>query len=577
MCGIAGEIRFDGDSPNQTILETMTATLGLRGPDATGTFIESAVGLGHTRLAIIDLDPRANQPYLNDRWVLSYNGEIFNYKTIRTELKKMGRTFETTCDTEVLLIALDQWGIETTLGKLAGMYAFAAYDRKEKALYLARDRAGIKPLYYYQDDKHLAFGSWPATLLAKPNINWRLDLSALNEFFLLGSPFSGGTLVKNITELMPGHLMKIEGHKVTTKNMWTPEISPRKYDQDEFNSLFEMIVQEHTMSDVPLSLFLSGGIDSSCLAVAIPGIDCFHLHSEEEVYAQIIADHINSKLTVKDMGSASEIDELLLKFSTATGNTFSFPIQSLLISEAMAKTGYKVAFSANGGDELFLGYPRIPSFQDKTSFDLLPFETPSFQSMADQVRHMMRSNENFLIAGQDPTSAYLRSAEFLLDQEQQARDYNLSADASYRFYEIKKSIGHYFNPITDHTSQLYSLEIRVPFLDHRLIEYSLSLPSSDLITEDLGRKAPLKAYLKSKNVFEGVYMRPKLGFSLNAAAKIRLRDQRLDSLQKLSRQGLVQFTPQSGNTFRDFAYISSAAHTFDIWSQAWIDSGRVSL
>ncbi|MEQ8938802.1 MAG: asparagine synthase (glutamine-hydrolyzing), partial [Gammaproteobacteria bacterium] len=276
MCGIAGLVNFNGTSVSSCVLEKMTTAIAHRGPDGEGIWIDRNVGLGHRRLAILDLSSAGDQPMTSTdgRYVLTYNGEIYNYKELRTELKKIGFDFVSESDTEVLLYAIIAWGVKA-IPKLNGMFAFAFWDKHKQELILARDRYGIKPLYYSCINGTLAFGSEQKALLAQPGFARRINKEALIEYFTFQNIFTDKTLLDGIALFPPGHygivnLCKTQ-NKLHITQYWDydfrepiSKVEKLAY-EEELNRLFLQAVNRQLVSDVELGCYLSGGMDSGSI------------------------------------------------------------------------------------------------------------------------------------------------------------------------------------------------------------------------------------------------------------------------------------------------------------------------
>ncbi len=291
MCGIAGILHFDGKPASPAHLKAMTDAIAHRGPDGEGHFTDGALGFGHRRLAIIDLSPAGRQPMMSQsgRYVLSYNGEVYNFKELRTELQALGYQFRSQTDSEVVLHAYEQWG-EKCVDRLNGMFAFAIWDLKEKELFLARDRYGIKPLYYSRRGNSLAFASEVKGILAVPGFEARLDVSTLPEYFTFQNFFSERSFFEDVRLLPGGHFLKVKLGK-------SPTLEPVRYwdfhfqedpalakmsQEDlvaELGDRFERAVVRQLVSDVPLGSYLSGGMDSGSItriaSKNTPGLSTF--------------------------------------------------------------------------------------------------------------------------------------------------------------------------------------------------------------------------------------------------------------------------------------------------------------
>ncbi len=295
MCGITGVLNLDGEPASPVILRRMADTLAHRGPDGEGVFTDGNAGLGHRRLAIIDLSPAGRQPMLSrdGRYALSYNGEIYNFQELRAELEALGHPFRSRTDSEVLLTAYAQWG-KSALARFNGMFAFAIWDKQSRELFLARDRYGIKPLYYTQQNGAFIFASEVKAILAHPAIRAGLDREALLEYFTFQNLFTDRTLFKDVRLLPAGcHMTVTRRGEAGARRYWDyrftePEnpADEREY-VEELDRLFRQAVSRQLVSDVELGAYLSGGLDSgSITAVAakqitnLKSFTCgFDLHS----------------------------------------------------------------------------------------------------------------------------------------------------------------------------------------------------------------------------------------------------------------------------------------------------------
>ncbi|MDB5797925.1 MAG: asnB, partial [Paucimonas sp.] len=282
MCGIAGLINLSGEPVSPALLQRMTDAIAHRGPDGEGHWIEGGVGFGHRRLAIIDLSPAGHQPMISadHRYVLSYNGEIYNFRELRAELEVAGYWFRSKTDSEVLLHALAHWGPDALL-RFNGMFAFALWDRKERRLLLARDRYGIKPLYVARQGSRFYFASEQKAILADPQFRRALDKPALLEYFTFQNIFTDRTLLEDIQLLPPGHYatldLNVEAPVLKRTSYWDyrfrePERPARKEEYvEELDRLFRQAVNRQLVSDVELGAYLSGGMDSGSITAVASG------------------------------------------------------------------------------------------------------------------------------------------------------------------------------------------------------------------------------------------------------------------------------------------------------------------
>ena len=402
MCGIFGQIA-NNDVNFARPYDKMISALNSRGPDAHGDYEDENIYLAHTRLSIIDLNVRSNQPMSNRRWVISYNGEIYNFKTLRSLLIEQGIKFTTSSDTEVLLSAISNWGPLKTLKTLAGMFVFLAWDKKENKLWIARDRLGIKPLYFAKFKDRLAFASWPSALLKGlrqdgTKLEWHLDRDGLVEFFSFDSTYSEKTLVSEISSFPKGELWSVDTNLKTTRyEYWQPNVSPKEFDLEEFKELFEEVVSDHLISDVELGVLLSGGVDSTLLASYLESANAVHLESDEQVYAMQAAAHLGLNFITCSVDEALDQCQIMKNVARKSGAVSgSLVIPSMTMTQ-FKENGLSVGLSANGADEL-LGYPRTPIsplVMEKISKILPSFERLLDVDFQSQVNNIFTNLANF--------------------------------------------------------------------------------------------------------------------------------------------------------------------------------------
>ncbi len=359
-----------------TLLQTMNVLLAHRGPDGEGVWMDSQVGLGHRRLAIIDL-VGGGQPMASadGRYRIVFNGEIYNHRLLRSELEAVGYKFLTRSDTEVIPAAINYWGKEKGLSKLRGMFAFALYDLQDKSLLMARDPFGIKPLYIGRTPGIILFGSEPKALLACNFLDRRADPVALLDFFTLGVTLSPRTCWKTIEELPPGTWLIIAPRGESRGRFWQWSFSAngeRVTEREAIDRLESVLIDSlryHLESDVPLAAFLSGGVDSSVLVVLLckhflPNLSTFtmgfdEVEYDESAYARTVAAYCGSRHYESRMlaggGSAELFQRIITQYDQPFGDSSCLP--TWLICREMAKHT-KVAISGDGGDEIFGGYDR---------------------------------------------------------------------------------------------------------------------------------------------------------------------------------------------------------------------------
>lgn len=383
MCGIAGLIHLDKAPVSPVVLQRMTDAIAHRGPDGEGHWIEEGVGFGHRRLAIIDLSPAGHQPMVSadHRHVLIFNGEIYNFRELRADLEAEGYWFRSQCDTEVLLNALAAWGTDA-LGRLNGMFSFAWWDRRDKVLTLARDRYGIKPLYYAERDGRLAFGSEQKAILAAPGFGAEVDRTALLEYFTFQNIFTDRTLVDGVRLLPAGHYATLDMGRANPRlkltEFWDYDfrepdkpLADEEY-REELDRLFRQAVNRQLITDVELGSYLSGGMDSGSItavaAQSFPYLKTFtcgfdlssasgiELGFDERTRAEAMSYHFKTEHyeMVLKAGDMERCMPRLARHLEEPRVGQSYPN---FYAAQLASKFVKVVLSGAGGDELFGGYP----------------------------------------------------------------------------------------------------------------------------------------------------------------------------------------------------------------------------
>lgn len=498
VCGIVGEYRKQS-RVDPEVLSSMTQALQHRGPDGSGTWSEARVGLGHTRLAIIDTHSRANQPMMSPcgRFVLTYNGEIYNFRELRSLLTTHGHRFGTTSDTEVLLAAWSQWGAGCVT-RLNGMFAFAVFDREESRLTLVRDRYGIKPLYYFESAHGIVFASEQKALRLHPDCPRQLDKSGLLEYLTFQNFFTDRTLVKNVKMVPSGSTGTYSDFTSclefdrywdfdfsTTKN----EITDLREYQEELERLFVQAVKRQMVSDVEVGSFLSGGLDSGLItAVASREVDGFKTftcgfdlssasgmeltfderHRAEAMSASFGTEHYQMVLKAGDMErSLSRVVETIEepRVGQSYPNYFAAKLASRFV---------KVVLAGTGGDEMFGGYP-WRYFFDRSVTDSQTFNHEYFLSwqrlmsekeFGEVCRPLLRDEQTF-----DPRQIF---ADVLSGQSWNGNSYEDQVAQS--LYLEAKTFLHGLLVIEDKLSMVHGLETRIPMLDNDLVDFALSTP-----------------------------------------------------------------------------------------------------
>ncbi len=543
-------------------VKRMVAEMRVRGPDAAGEWSGEGVVLGHCRLAILDLDTRANQPMVaaDGRHVIVFNGEIYNFRELRRELEAEGVAFRTTSDTEVLLALFARKGVDM-LPRLRGMFAFAIWDVQAQELILARDRYGIKPLYYAQTPQGLLFGSQVKGLLASGMVDEEMEPAGLAGFYLWGSVPEPWTLYRDVLALPAGHWMRVCGGAGESPVCWHDirahwrgtggSLSARELGEAVREAVTDS-VRSHLVSDVPVSVFLSGGIDSAAVAGLVAGLGAqvegitigfeeFAGKPEDEVpAAAAIARHYGLPHSIRRV-SRAEFEEDLPHILDAMDQPSIDGVNTWFASKAAAERGYKVVLSGVGGDELFAGYPSFrqvpPAASLGRALTAIPgvrtllnapcnwlarhraqpklAGVPGFMGSTEGVYFLRRSlflpAELPALMGQDTADEGLRRLGGEPPGMAPAAARNGTAAVG-----LLESVHYLRNQLlrdSDWASMGHSLELRTPLVDARLLQ-ALG-PHVSGFAGGVGKAMLAKA--PTKPVQESIINRPKTGFSVPMA------------------------------------------------------------
>ncbi len=497
MCGIAGEVRFDGASVDITAVKAMSAALAHRGPDGDGLYHAGSVGLAHRRLSIIDPAGGA-QPFMDDAagLALTYNGEVYNYAEIRNELQD--QPFRTDSDTEVVLRAYARWGIGC-LARFRGMFAFALHDRRSGKLFLVRDRLGIKPLYYHATRHGVAFASELGALAGSGRFAGELDRAALASYLRFGYVPTPATIWRGVRKLEPGCFLEVDlaSGGIAQHRYW--QLSPRVRERvesealEELDALLDEIVRLYVRSDVPFGAFLSGGVDSGLVSALMSRIldspvRSFTIGFAEDSYSELpFAEQAANLIGARHTGAilSPELSRSLLeRIAGRFGEPFadSSAIPTWLVSNLAARE-VKMVLSGDGGDELFAGYnsyaavydamtPRAPSSMWGSALARFGVRRDPARVSWQRIHHSQRDT---FAAG---TRARLMGGDGRPDRDEDEMSRPAGADPVSRCQY--RDVGTYLldDILTkvDRMSMDNSLEVRVPLLDHKLVEFAFGLP-----------------------------------------------------------------------------------------------------
>jgi len=559
MCGIGAIYKIKPSKIGDIELKDSEKISGLlknRGPDSNGIWFDSRISIVHRRLAIVDTNKRSTQPMESKTWVICLNGEIINYKELKKTLKEKIQ-FKTSSDTEVLLQAIEFFGLKETLNKIAGMFAFLAYNKKTQTLYAVRDHLGIKPLFYSACQNNSVYFASSASAIQKANKNHfgKINNKALSSFFQLGATFTAESCFENIKRLGPAEILSISpnGSQSITK-YWEPKYDP-SFSVDDLMT----IIQEYKYSDVKSAIFLSGGIDSSFLVSTIGDLDCFHLDSPEKKFAEAVAIKYKRKIQIVKP-TASDYFESLRECTQSFGEPLMSAGIPGVVSAAIKRTGYKMAISANGADELFYGYPRTPIIGLKEP-NLYPEDGVQNNFFSYQYNHIFRHSEHYKIKSID----YKKSSKHGFELSKQFYMQNFPAHASYRWFELMTYVLHDLNATLDAASMHYGIEVRVPFLDHRIVQGVLSWEPEKIVTSQFGRKSPLKQVL-SKDFGPSFLSRPKQGFSINDGMYQKIEKRENEILSKYIKNGFIEIKSKITDLYeRDINYLKKSVLAFHLW------------
>ncbi len=624
MCGIAG-FYSPKASYSEVDLKKMTDAISHRGPDADGYFMDDVVGLGHRRLSIIDLSDRANQPMIsaNDRYVIVYNGEVYNFSEISAKLQKdAGKSafpkFKTSSDTEVLLESFSVRGVEF-VNELNGMFAIAIYDKIEKSLYLFRDRMGIKPLYYYYDGENFAFAS-ELKAITQLNNEYRLNHQALVSYLHVGYIPAPDSIYHNVKKLNSGTWMKISSEGIESRRYWNLRnkisddvIKNKQQAMIRLSDLLISSVQYQLKSDVPFGVFLSGGIDSSLVtaqAVLLSSVkvNTFSIgfeensHNESE-YAEAVAKHLGTdhhEFMVSYNDAINLIESIITTYDEPFADSSAIP--TMLVSK-LARQYVKVTLSGEGGDELFMGYGAY-KWANRLNNPFLHLakqpisqvlnQMPSrFQRIAKMLEYNSESHiyghifsqEQYMFTEKELNNLFTSQFKQQLDEYRIPSDISRLPGLQFPRFNPGSTSGRLLNKMelqamfdleyylqddlltkVDRASMRYSLETRVPYLDHRLVEFALN------VSPDLKIKGGISKYILKQVLYqyipEKIFDRPKQGFA------IPLNKWLLTSLRYLLDEFLAQSVIEKYNIVK-YSEVESMIKRFEtgsgyIYNRLWL-------
>ena len=650
MCGIAGFWRNASDRSAdwlEEIASKMANTLFHRGPDDSGTWVneEAGVAFGHRRLSIIDTSDAGHQPMVsaNGRYVIIYNGEVYNFKELRQQLEQLGHTFRGHSDTEIMLTSFIQWGVEASVKKFNGMFVFVVWDRRDRLLWLVRDRIGEKPLYYGVQNGTLFFASELKAIRAHPDFKPEIDRNALASFLRFSYVPAPYSIYKGIKKLLPGHILCIKSPADSTESQpyWSLDkvmlngsnsyyTGSDEEAADELEKCLQKTVKSRMVSDVPLGAFLSGGIDSSTIVAIMQSqserpINTFTIGFHEEefneaVHAKKVAQHLgtnHTELYVTSQEAMNVIPQLPSMYDEPFADSSQIPTH--LIS-ALARQHVTVAISGDGGDELFAGYNRyliaeklwkvagrIPNALKNQTADLMAGISPEsverfygkIEGILPQKMKVSLPTEKFyklaraLRATSSPLAIYKRIVSIVHTPEElviSGNELTTTIDNATPWQEIDDAVLTmvYLDLMTYHPDDILqkvdraamsvSLETRVPYLDHNLVEFIMSLPLEMKIRH--GSSKWILRQVLYRHLPQELMERPKMGFAVPVGEWIRgpmkewaeelIDNKRIEQERYFNAQAVVEMWQQhlSGKFNR----------THELWNilmfQAWLSNNQ---
>ncbi len=609
MCGIVGIVNVTGETVTADLLRGMSDTIAHRGPDGDGFFLRGPVGLGHRRLAIIDL-ATGDQPMFSEDGsaCIVFNGEVYNFRELRRELEGAGHRFRTTSDTEVVLRAYEAFGVEC-LGHLRGMFAFAIWDARRRRLFLARDRVGIKPLVYAWDGRRLVFASEIKAVLQDPSVPRELDWDALRDYLAYHYVPSPRTIFRGIRKLPPASyiVLDLDRPEPAVERYWDLRFAPveGRLEAEWLEGLrwhLQDAVRSHLVSDVPVGAFLSGGLDSSTVVALMAqatgrpirtfSIGFDQADHDELRYARSVAQRYGTdhcEFVVKP-DALEAMPRLAWQFDEPFADSSALP--TYYVSK-ITREHVTVSLSGDGGDENFAGYRRYARAQAlHRRFDTMPqaLIKPLLRLAAGLVPAGVRGQGYLDLLGSDAVTRYFRMMTYqqsgtlhrLLTPPARAQGSSqvtpdwfrrVAAESgapdyvsSLQYLDIRTYLPEDILTKVDRASMLVSLEARVPLLDHLLMEYVATMPSALKLRDGTG-KAVLKRVMADDLPAE-ILHRPKMGFGVPLETWFRreLADYTRDVLLDTRAEQRGIFEPRAVAALLDEHAAGRRDRSSQIWS-----------
>jgi asparagine synthase (glutamine-hydrolysing) len=623
MCGIAGIANKLGEPVDRSCLDRMTRSMRHRGPDDQGIFVHENVGLGHRRLSIIDLSS-GHQPLFNEDGSIAvvYNGEIYNFKELRIDLAQRGHVFKTNCDTEVIVHAYEEWGLDCP-NKFRGMFAFALYDKRSGAVILCRDRIGIKPLYYTTQNGRLIFASEIKAILIALSVKPDVNMTRIDFYTSQGYVPGEETLFAGIRKLQPGHTMTWHNGEVVTKRYWDlANIQPLNITFHEALEQFEDMlfdcVRMRMMSDVPLGAFLSGGLDSSAIVSCMSRLNSTPVktftvgyqddpESSEFEYARMVANHCHTEHHEFNLTAIDFFESLDLLLTHTEEPIVESAAVALYRVSQLARDHAIVLLSGEGGDEILAGYPLHRLTRTMNRLNTIIRYCP---------KNLLRAFRPLLARGSEKRMKYWDWVNTPLRERYQSISNDVTESIKREMYteSMSEYVGNRVNkyyvdlfermPLghsdlsrmayadinswlpddlllkADKMTMATSVELRVPLLDYRLMEFCVALPDQYRLTAGQGKYILKKAM--EKWLPHDIIYRKKRGFPVPIAKWFRTH------LKKQTREILLDPKCTSRNYFKQ-SYVENVLNmheagkedysrrifsmlTLELWHRKYIDN-----
>ena len=604
MCGICG---FTGEIVDRDrVLREMAELITHRGPDSSGFYTDSSVAMGFRRLSIIDVDASGNQPIYNEdrTLVLTFNGEIYNYRQLRAELEGKGHRFYTQTDSEVLVHGFEEWG-EEMLPRLRGMFGFAIWNTKDQSLFLARDFFGIKPVHYAQVGDHFVYGSEIKSILAFPGFEKKFNYATLDRYLSFQYAVPPETFFEGVYCLLPAHFLWYRGGKVTVQRYWEPRFQPDESLSeaeavDRIEKVFEDSVNAHKISDVEVGCFLSSGVDSSYVSTYFAEQKTFtvgfdfgdhynEIHWAQDLSREIGAEHHSQVITSEEFWGNIKKVQYHMDQPLADPSCIALYFVSRLASQYV-----KVVLSGEGADELFGGYtvynePRVFRLYRA----ILPQSVRTFlRKMVQKVPRRFKG-QGFITRGEYPTNeSFIGNAKMFgyEDKQRLLKDPSLASrpqEITRKYYDRVKDL----DDVTrmqyldinlwmvgdillkaDRMSMANSLELRVPFLDKEVFKVAATIPTKLRVNRKNTKYAMRQAALR--HLPEATAQKEKLGFPV--PTRVWLRDKKYYDIVKSAFQSeiaekffhteeLIRYLDDHFNGLRDYSRRIWTVFIFIVW------------